>query len=135
MPRWRSSRCSRRPPPATGVASTRSPTRDALTHGIAGDERYVFVTEPGVGVAPNGARVVALDRFTGAEVAAFPAPPGGFKLPFTLRVPRTGRLVVLDSGGFPPSGPPVVYDYRYRTDRRGFTRRRWSARPTSRACR
>ena len=94
--------------------------RDSLTHGIAGDERYVFVTEPGVGVALGGARVVALDRFTGAEVAAFPAPPGGFKLPFTLRVPRTGRLVVLDSGGFPPSGPPVVYDYRYRTDRRGF---------------
>ena len=94
--------------------------RDSLTHGIAGDERYVFVTEPGVGVAPGGARVVALDRFTGAEVAAFPAPPGGFKLPFTLRVPRSGRLVVLDSGGFPPSGPPIVYDYRYRTDRRGF---------------
>ena len=96
-------------------------TRAALTHGIAGDERYVFVTEPGVGVAPNGARVVALDRFTGAEIAAFPAPPGGFKLPFTLRVPRTGHLVVLDSGGFPPSGPPVVYDYRYKTDRRGFS--------------
>jgi hypothetical protein len=87
--------------------------RDALTHGIAGDERYVFVTEPGIGVAPNGARVVALDRATGREVAALPAPEGGFKLPFTLRVPRTGHLVVLDSGGFPPVGPPVVYDYTY----------------------
>ena len=111
---------------APSAASARVDTlaqRDALTHGIAGDERYVFVTEPGVGVAPGGARVVALDRFTGAEVAAFPAPRGGFKLPFTLRVPRTGRLVVLDSGGFPPSGPPVVYDYRYRTDRRGFAAR------------
>jgi hypothetical protein len=96
-------------------------TRAALTHGIAGDERYVFVTEPGVGVAPGGARVVVLDRFGGAEVAAFPAPPGGFRLPFTLRVPRTGHLVVLDSGGFPPSGPPVVYDYRYKTGRRGFS--------------
>ena len=111
-------------PPAASAAAGRVDTlatRDALTHGIAGDERYVFVTEPGVGVAPNGARVVALDRFTGAEVAAFPAPPGGFKLPFTLRVPRTGHLVVLDSGGFPPSGPPIVYDYRYKTDRRGFS--------------
>jgi hypothetical protein len=87
--------------------------RDALTHGIAGDERYVFVTEPGIGVAPQGARVVALDRSTGREVAAFPPPAGGFKLPFTLRVPRTGHLVILDSGGFPPVGPPVVYDYTY----------------------
>ena len=91
--------------------------RDALTHGIAGDERYVFVTEPGIGVQTAGARVVALDRNTGKEVAAFPAPEGGFKLPFTLRVPRSGHLVVLDSGGFPPVGPPVVYDYRYSTKR------------------
>jgi hypothetical protein len=91
--------------------------RDSLTHGIAGDERYVFVTEPGIGVATAGARVVALDRATGREVAAFPAPEGGFKLPFTLRVPRSGHLVVLDSGGFPPVGPPVVYDYRYSTKR------------------
>jgi hypothetical protein len=88
--------------------------RAALTHGIAGDERYVFITEPGVGVAPSGARVVVLDRFSGGEVATLPAPEGGFKLPFTLRVPRTGHLVVLDSGGFPPVGPPVVYDYAYR---------------------
>src|SRR6201991_552658 len=94
--------------------------RDALTHGIAGDERYVFVTEPGIGVAPNGARVVALDRTSGREVAAFPAPEGGFKLPFTLRVPRSGHLVVLDSGGFPPVGPPVVYDYSYSTKRGGL---------------
>jgi hypothetical protein len=91
--------------------------RDALTHGIAGDERYVFVTEPGIGVAPAGARVVALDRASGREVAAFPAPEGGFKLPFTLRVPRSGHLIVLDSGGFPPVGPPVVYDYSYSTKR------------------
>src|SRR3954452_9168222 len=95
-------------------------TRAALTHGIAGDERYVFVTEPGIGVAPNGARVVALDRSSGREVAALPAPAGGFKLPFTLRVPRSGHLVVLDSGGFPPVGPPVVYDYRYGAEH-GFT--------------
>lgn len=105
---------------ASGRAETFT-QRAALTHGIAGDERYVFVTEPGLGPAPAGARVVALDRLTGREVAALPAPQGGFKLPFTLRVPRTGRLVVLDSGGFPPVGPPVVYDYRYKTDRRGFS--------------
>jgi hypothetical protein len=91
--------------------------RDSLVHGIAGDERYVFVTEPGLGVAVAGPRVVALDRVSGREVASLPAPPGGFKLPFTLRVPKSGHLVVLDSGGFPPVGPPVVYDYRYRTER------------------
>src|SRR3954468_10853029 len=100
-------------------------TRNALTHGIAGDERYVFVTEPGIGVAPHGARAVALARRTGNEVAALPAPEGGFKLPFTLRVPRSGHLVVLDSGGFPPVGPPVVYDYSYSTKRAALR-----ARPT-----
>jgi hypothetical protein len=94
--------------------------RDALIHGIAGDEEHVFVTEPGLGVAPaGGPRVVVLDRDSGREEAVLPAPPGGFKLPFTLRVPETGHLVVLDSGGFPPQGPPVVYDYSY-SDRRGF---------------
>ena len=61
-----------------------------------------------------------LDRYTGREVASFPPPPGGFGLPFTLSVPKSGHLVVLDAGGFPPQGPPIVYDYRYRTDRRGF---------------
>jgi hypothetical protein len=28
--------------------------------------------------------------------------------------------VVLDAGGFPPQGPPIVYDYRYRTERGRF---------------
>lgn len=92
--------------------------RDSLIHGIAGDEDYVFVTEPGIGVSTSGPRVVVLDRDSGREQAVLPAPPGGFKLPFTLRVPETGHLVVLDSGGFPPQGPPVVYDYRY-SDKRG----------------
>jgi hypothetical protein len=95
--------------------------RASLTHGIAGDERYVFTTEPGIGVATSGARVVVLDRFTGKEVATVPPPDGGFKLPFTLRVPRTGHLVVLDSGGFPPVGPPVVYDYSYSGDKHAFS--------------
>jgi hypothetical protein len=107
---------------ATGERTLAGPLaqRASLVHGIAGDDRYVFVTEPGLGIALAGPRVVALDRLTGREVAALPAPPGGFKLPFTLRVPESGHLVVLDSGGFPPVGPPVVYDYRYRTDRHGF---------------
>jgi hypothetical protein len=61
-----------------------------------------------------------LNRFSGREVAVLPPPPGGFKLPFTLRVPSPGHLVVLDDAGFPPQGPPKVYDYAYRTDRRGF---------------
>src|SRR6185312_6047120 len=92
--------------------------RNALIHGIAGDEDYVFVTEPGIGVATDGPRVVVLDRDSGRQKAVVPAPPGGFKLPFTLRVPETGHLVVLDAGGFPPQGPPIVYDYRY-DDKRG----------------
>src|ERR1044072_2390920 len=94
--------------------------RDSLIHGVAGDEDYVFVTEPGIGVATDGPRVgaldrgsrrekgglaapapgiavatdgprvVALDRDSGREKGVLPAPPGGFKLPFTLRVPETG---------------------------------------------
>src|SRR5262245_10857015 len=72
--------------------------RDSLVHGIAGDEDYIFVTEPGIGVSTSGPRVVALDRDSGRQVAALPAPPGGFKLPFTLRVPESGHLVVLDAG-------------------------------------
>jgi hypothetical protein len=84
--------------------------RDDLTFGVAGDRRLVFVTEPLAG------RVVALDRFTGDEIAALPPPPGGFRLPFKLRVPDEGKLVVLDPGGFPsPVTPSItrVYDYRY----------------------
>lgn len=94
--------------------------RDSLVHGIAGDDRYVFITEPGIGVAVAGPRVVVLERSTGREVAALPAPAGGFRFPFTLRVPSPGHLVVLDNAGFPPQGTPKVYDYAYRTDRRGF---------------
>lgn len=84
--------------------------RDALPHGVAGDERFVFVAEPLHG------RVAVLDRVTGRELGVVPPPAGGFLLPFTVRVPRTGRLVVLDSGGFPsPTVPsiPRVYDYDY----------------------
>src|SRR5262245_28981636 len=66
-----------------------------LPHGVAGDLRLVFITEP-----LNG-RVAVIDRFTGEPLAALPAPPGGFLLPFELRVPHPGHLIVLDAGGFP----------------------------------
>jgi hypothetical protein len=88
--------------------------RDNLPHGIAGDRNVLFVTEPLHG------RVVVLDRFTGQQIDELPAPPGGFLLPFELRLPSKGHLVVLDAGGFPgPTGPafPRVYDYCYKYDR------------------
>jgi hypothetical protein len=84
--------------------------RDNLVFGVAGDTHLVFVSEP------LTRRIAVLDRFTGAEVGQVPGPPAGFLLPFSLRVPGPGRLVVLDSGGFPnPSEPSVarVYDYAY----------------------
>jgi hypothetical protein len=83
---------------------------EELPHGIDGDSKIVFVAEPLHG------RVAVLDRFTGQELGSIPAPPGGFILPFSLRVPSEGHLVVLDPGGFPdPNVPTVarVYDYEY----------------------
>jgi hypothetical protein len=93
---------------AIGIDTVRS---ENMVHGIAADENLVFVTEP-----LNG-RVVAYSRLTGCEIAELPAPEGGFLLPFTIRAPHPGRLVILDSGGFPsPTIPaiPRVYDYSYR---------------------
>jgi hypothetical protein len=84
--------------------------RQQLTSGVDGDSQLVFVAEP------LSQRIAVLDRFLGTEVAQVPAPPGGFLLPFSIRVPRAGHLVVLDSGGFPnPAVPSVarVYDYSY----------------------
>ena len=84
--------------------------RSHLITAAAGDTQIVFVTEP------LNQRLAVLDRFSGSEVGQVPAPPGGFLLPFSVRVPRPGRLVVLDSGGFPnPSVPSIarVYDYDY----------------------
>ena len=93
-------------------------TGDALPHGIAGGHRLVFVAEALTG------RVAVHGRFSGREIGELPAPPGGFLLPFALRVPEDGTLVVLDAGGFPSlEAPsiPVVYEYRYDIDRgRGF---------------
>jgi hypothetical protein len=84
--------------------------RANLPHGIAGDHGLVFVTEP-----LNG-RVAVLDRFSGDEIGELAPPPGGFLLPFELRIPHPGHLVVLDSGGFPSPTSlaiPRVYDYQY----------------------
>jgi hypothetical protein len=84
--------------------------RANLPHGIAGDRDVLFVAEP-----LNG-RVAVIDRFTGEEIGELPPPPGGFLLPFEMRLPKKGHLVVLDTGGFPsPTAPavPRVYDYRY----------------------
>jgi hypothetical protein len=41
---------------------------DKLTHGVAGDELFVFVAQPLAG------KVSVLNRFTGAEVGEIPAP-------------------------------------------------------------
>jgi hypothetical protein len=84
--------------------------RSHLTTAAAGDTNLVFVAEP------LNQRIAVLDRFTGYEVGQVPAPLGGFLLPFSLRVPNSGHLVVLDSGGFPnPNVPSIarVYDYNY----------------------
>jgi hypothetical protein len=84
--------------------------RTHLITAAAGDTRILFVTEP------LNQRLAVLDRFSGNEIDQVPPPPGGFLLPFSVRVPRPGRLVVLDSGGFPnPAEPSIarVYDYDY----------------------
>ena len=81
---------------------------DTLISAAAGDTRLVFVTQP------LSRSVAVLDRFTGHQVGQLPAPPAGWLLPFSVRVPRDGHVVVLDSGGFPsPTTPsiPRVYDY------------------------
>lgn len=103
------------PRPAPGVAigprglALAYARRDTLVSAAAGDSRLVFVTQP------LTASVAVLDRFTGRPLGQLPAPPGGWLLPFSLRVPHEGHVVVLDSGGFPsPTAPsvPRVYDYR-----------------------
>ena len=61
--------------------------RSQLTTAAAGDTNLVFVAEP------LNQRIAVLDRFTGFEVGQVPAPPGGFLLPFSIRVPGPGHLV------------------------------------------
>ena len=59
--------------------------RSNLTSAAAGDKSVVFVAEP------LNQRIAVLDRFTGNQVGQVPAPPGGFLLPFSVRVPGAGR--------------------------------------------
>ncbi|MCM3871312.1 MAG: hypothetical protein ND895_11560 [Pyrinomonadaceae bacterium] len=92
--------------------------RDNLPHGVAADALHIFVTEP-----LNG-RVAVLSRITGSEIAEIPAPPGGFLLPFGLRTDGSGKLVILDSGGFPSPTSlaiPRVYVYSYTRTHHGFS--------------
>jgi len=90
---------------------------DVPISAAAGDTRLVFVTQP------LTRSVAVLDRFTGQQVGQLPAPPAGWLLPFSLRVPRNGHVVVLDSGGFPSPTTPRVYDYdfSYNAHTRQFT--------------
>jgi len=100
---------SRHFPHPTSVSQTFA-ERTELPHGVAGDLFLVFTTEPLAG------NVIAFNRYLGTEKLHIPAPPGGFSLPFQVKTPYPGRLVVLDSGGFPdPSGfaTPKIYDYDY----------------------
>ena len=88
-----------------------------LPHGIAADVNHVFVTEP------LNRRVVVINRFTGEEIAEIPQPPGGFLLPFAARIDGDGKLVILDSGGFPSPTSlaiPRVYVYSYARSHHAF---------------
>ncbi|PZR18567.1 MAG: hypothetical protein DI536_01420 [Archangium gephyra] len=86
-----------------------------VPHGITGDEEFVFVTQPLSG------RVSVVDRLLGREIATLTPPPGGWLLPFALRMTDDGKLAVLDAGGFPnPNIPSVarIYEYEFRRNRR-----------------
>lgn len=87
---------------------------DSTITSVAGDRSLVFVTEPLAG------RVTILDRVTGRHLGELAGPDGGFIFPFIVRVPRPGRVVVLDAGGLPgpvPAAPARVYDIDVRQRR------------------
>lgn len=99
---------------ARAGAGLSSLERTPLMHGVAGDRKLIFVTEPAVERPGARPRVVALNRLTGRKVGELPQPSGGgFGFPFSLRVPHTGRIAVLDNAGWPPAGPPTVDEYSY----------------------
>jgi hypothetical protein len=80
--------------------------------GLAGDETLVFVG------SPLDARVVALSRSGGTEIANLPPPPQGFVIPFIVHSIGPHRLAVLDAGGVPSPKPiipanPTIYEYGY----------------------
>ncbi len=79
-----------------------------VPHGAAGDEDYVFVAQPLDG------QVMVIDRVTGQEVDVLPPPPGGWLLPFAVRVPKSNLVAILDAGGFPnPNIPSIARIYEY----------------------
>lgn len=97
----------------TGIAYDFHPSNH-VPHGVAGDERLVFVGQPLSG------RVAVVDRFTGNEVGTLPAPPAGWLLPFAIRVLNSGQVSVLDSGGFPSpvlDATERIYEYNYTYNR------------------
>jgi len=93
---------------------------DALPHGVAIDGQLAFIALPLVQT------VSVVDRFTGRQVGTLPAPPGGFGLPFAMKVASPGHVVLLDSGSFPnPLVPSVAsvddYSYHFNPFTRHFT--------------
>lgn len=85
-----------------------------LTHGVAGTRHLVFFTEA------LAQRVPVVTRLFGQSVGELPAPPGGFLLPFSVKISGPNEIVVMDAGGFPsPTVPaiPRVYTYSYTYNR------------------
>lgn len=85
-----------------------------LPHGVAGDEDFVFVAQ-----ALDG-QVMVLERSSGDELGVLPPPPGGWLLPFAVRVPSSNKVAILDAGGFPnPNVPSIARIYEYEFHKTG----------------
>lgn len=98
----------------TPLAVTRAlmPVELPFPAGVAAGSDVIFVGSPFEG------RVVANSRRTGQPLGDLPTPPGGFILPFIMKMVSGDRLAVLDAGGFPSPGEfvpanPVIYEYSY----------------------